>query len=485
MLNLARILIVGISLQFCLITTTFSQTKADRIEELMTTYAELGKFNGSILVAADGQVIYKGGFGLANMEWDIANKANTKHRLGSVTKQFTAMLIMQQVEEGNLKLDVPITTYLPDYPKENGNKITLHHLLTHSSGIPNYTSFPGFFKNDSRNPYTPEEFVHVFADSTLDFEPGEKFSYSNSGYFLLGAILEEVTGNTYEELLHKGIFEPLGMEDTGFDHHKTILKNRATGYDRVGRNEYVNSSYLDMSIPYAAGSMYSTVEDLYLWDQALYTDKLISEKSKELMFTGHVDSWSNKYGYGWGISTFWPDEEKGYLTIGHGGGINGFNTIISRIPEDKNLVVLLNNTGGTVLDDISSQIFSIIYGTHYVLPKKSLAYGMLEVLDKSGLDQALLWFRETMDEGTYELVESEVNAAGYSLLNKGMVKEAIAVFIINTEQFPESANVYDSLGEAYLADGNKVKGLENYKKTVELQPNNPNAYAIIKELEGE
>jgi len=484
MRKLARLLLIGISLQFCLISTTFSQTKVDKIKELMSAYAELGKFNGSILVAVDGQVIYKGGYGLANMEWDLPNEANTKHRLGSVTKQFTAMLIMQQVEKGTLKLDVPITTYLPDYPKENGDKITLHHLLTHSSGIPNYTSFPGFFENTSRNPYTPEEFIQVFADSTLDFEPGAKFSYSNSGYFLLGAILEKVTESTYEELLHKDIFAPLGMEDTGFDHLETILKNRATGYEQVGPSEYVNSAYLDMSIPYAAGSMYSTVEDLYTWDQALYTDKLISEKSKELMFTGHVDAWSNQYGYGWGISEFWPDEEMGYQTIGHGGGINGFNTVIRRIPEHKNLVVLLNNTGGTVLDDISSQIFSIIYGAYYMLPKKSLAYGMLDVLDESGLDQALLWFEETKDEGTYGLVESEVNSAGYSLLNKGMVKEAIAVFTLNTVEFPESANTYDSLGEAYVADGNKAKGLENYKKTVELQPNNPNAHAIIKELEG-
>ncbi len=176
-----------------------------------------------------------------------------KHRLGSITKQFTAALILQLVAEGKLKLDEPITAYLPDHPKASGNKITLHHLLTHTSGIPNYTSFPKFFEERSRNPYTVEEFVKVFADSTLQFIPGETFAYSNSGYFLLGAIIEKVTGKSYEEQLEERIFVPLKTTNSGFDHHENILKKRATGYQKLG-TDYQNSPYLDMSIPYAEGS---------------------------------------------------------------------------------------------------------------------------------------------------------------------------------------------------------------------------------------
>jgi len=185
----------GILILFLLLISTmsFAQTKVEQIDELISTYEEYGKFNGSVLVSDQGQVIYEKGFGMANMEWDIPNQPNTKHRLGSVTKQFTAMLILQLVAEGTLDLQAPITKYLPDYPKATGDIITTHHLLTHTSGIPNYTSFPKFMENESRNPYTPEEFVKKFDDKALDFTPGEKFSYSNSGYFLLGVIVEKLS----------------------------------------------------------------------------------------------------------------------------------------------------------------------------------------------------------------------------------------------------------------------------------------------------
>jgi CubicO group peptidase (beta-lactamase class C family) len=201
----------------------FAQTKVEQIEELLSTCEAYGKFNGSVLVSDQGKVLYKKGFGLANMEWDIPNQPNTKHRLGSITKQFTAMLILQLVAEGKLDLKAPITTYLPDYPKTSGDVITIHHLLTHTSGIPNYTAFPKFMEDESRNPYTPEEFLKTFADKALDFTPGDKFSYSNSGYFLLGVLIEKLAGKSYEKMLQDKIFIPLNMKDSGYDNHGDIL----------------------------------------------------------------------------------------------------------------------------------------------------------------------------------------------------------------------------------------------------------------------
>ena len=165
------------------ISLGFSQTKTAQLDALLNKYTAYGQFNGSVLVAEKGQVIYEKGFGLANREWDIPNAPDTKHRLGSITKQFTAMLIMQLVAEGKLDLQATVSKYLPDYSKVNGDKITIHQLLTHTSGTPNYTSFPKFFKEMSRNPYTPTEMVQMFADSTLTFTPGERFSYSNSVIF--------------------------------------------------------------------------------------------------------------------------------------------------------------------------------------------------------------------------------------------------------------------------------------------------------------
>jgi CubicO group peptidase (beta-lactamase class C family) len=187
---------IGIFILLMSVNISFGQSKIEQLDELINLYTEYGQFNGSVLVAEKSEILFKMGFGLANMEWNIPNQADTKHRLGSITKQFTSMLIMQLVEQGKLKLDVPISTYLPDYPKSNGDIITIHHLLTHTSGTPNYTSFPGFFRDSSRDPYAPEDFVSVFADSTLQFKPGEKFAYSNSGYFLLGVIIEKVTGKS-------------------------------------------------------------------------------------------------------------------------------------------------------------------------------------------------------------------------------------------------------------------------------------------------
>ncbi len=478
-----KTILFGVFILLSLPFATIAQTKTEQIDKLLSLYHEYGQFNGSALVAENGKVIYKKGLGLANMEWDIPNQPNTKHRLGSITKQFTSMLIMQLVEQGKLKLDVPITTYLKDYPKSTGDQITIHHLLTHTAGIPNYTSFPGFFNDHSRDPYTPDEFVEVFKDSTLQFTPGEKFAYSNSGYFLLGVILEKVSGKTYEQMLQENIFTPLKMNNTGFDHHSEILKNRATGYSKFGTS-YTNSNYLDMSIPYAAGSMYSTVEDLYLWDQALYTDQLISKKSKDLVFTPDISTGKASYGYGWGINYRPIGKTKDSIkVIGHGGGINGFNTIISRIPSDKHLIVLLNNTGGTDLGQMSNSISGILYGKDYDTPKKSVAFSILGTIIDKGIASGLEEFENIKSSEIYALDEGEMNRVGYQLLRIGKIKEAIEVFKLNVTSFPESGNVYDSLGEAYLENGNKELAIKNYKKSVEIDPSNTHGAKVLKELE--
>lgn len=458
-----------------------AQEKAKQIEQLLNKYNEYGQFNGSALVAENGKIIFKKGFGSANMEWNIPNQSDTKFRLGSISKQFTALLIVKLAEEGKLKLDVPITTYLPDYPKENGAKITVHHLLTHTSGIPNYTSVPNFFKDKARNPYTPEEFVKTFSSLPLEFTPGEKFNYSNSGYFLLGYIIEKVSGKTYEQYLQEVVFTPLKMVNSGYDHSDVILKNRAAGYEKRGK-QIENAAYIDMSIPYAAGSLYSTVEDLYLWDQALYTNKLLNEKSMESLFKPYIAAGRAFYGYGWFIDDV-ENGDKGKLkTIGHGGGINGFNTIISRYPADKNLIILLNNTGGTVLGEMNDAIRAILYNQPFNQPKKSLALDLLDIYNEKGAATGTETYKKLKNDPSYAIKENDINRVGYQLLQDGKKKEAIEVFKINTETFPKSGNAYDSLGEAYLADGDKKLAIANYKKSVELDPTNENGKKVLAEI---
>lgn len=460
----------------------FSQDKSRQIEELLTKYYEYGQFNGSALVADDGEVIFSEGFGMANMEHDIPNTPNTKHRIGSITKQFTAALILQLVEEGKLELDKSISTYLPDYKGPAADVVTIHHLLTHSSGIPSYTSFPNFFEEESRDPRTPKEFVKVFSDSTLQFTPGERFVYNNSAYFLLGHIIEEVTGKSYEQVLQENILDPLDMKDTGYDHHSTIIKNRATGYEKDG-DGYVNAPYLDMSLPYAAGSLYSTVEDLYKWDRALYKNEILSEESKKLMFTPQMPDGNSQYGYGWSIGALPLGNSNDSIPIvAHGGGINGFNTLIVRFPEEDDLVVLLNNTGGTRLRDMAIGINNILHGEEAEMPKKSVAMEVLPVFMDEGVNAGLAKYKELKANDTYALREPEMNQIGYRLLQNGKTKEAIEVFKINVAEFPESWNTYDSLGEGYMMDGQKEKAIENYEKSIEMNPENDNGKQMLAKI---
>ena len=481
-----RTIIQGVFIGVFIVTgisnVSYGQTKVDKLDKLIYAYAEYGKFNGSVLVAEKGKVIYKKGVGLADMEWNTPNQPDTKHRLGSITKQFTAMLIMQLVERGKLKLDVPISTYLPDYPKKNGGVITIHHLLTHSSGIPNMTSFPGFSKDISRNFYSPLQLVNLFADSALEFEPGKNYAYSNSGYILLGYVIEKVTGKSYEQVLQENIFTPLKMNNTGYDHQEPLLKNRARGYEKNGRH-YVNANFINMSVPYAAGALYSTVEDLYLWNQALYSNQLLRRENMDLLFTKHIPSGGGfYYGYGWGIGKITLGNTAEQIeTVGHGGGIEGFNTQITRIPSDKSFIVLLNNTGGAPLNEMTNAIAAILYDKSYNFPKRSVAYSLAERMDKEGIPAALDYYNGIKDSIGYYLDENEMNRTGYEFLLSRKVKEAAAIFKLNTKAFPKSSNVFDSYGETLMALGNKTEAIENFKQSVKLNPGNENGIKILKD----
>lgn len=452
-----------------------AQDKARKIDQLLSLYNNYGKFNGSALVADNGQVILKKGFGLANMEWNIPNQPDTKFRLGSITKQFTATLILQLVEQGKIKLDGKLTDYLPDYRKDTGAKVTIHNLLSHTSGVPNYTAQQGFLQNVSRNPFVVDDFIKKYASGDLEFEPGTKFNYSNSGYFLLGAIVEKVTGKPYEQVLKENVLDPLGMKNSGYDHYNTIISKRATGYTKT-LHGYENAPYLDMTIPYAAGSLFSTVEDLFLWDQALYGEKILSAKSKELMFKPNLQN----YGYGFVMTkvTLGPNKFE-VPVIQHNGGINGFNTTIVRLVNDKRLIVLLDNTErGLYLDKIASDIASILYDQPYESPKQSIADTLLKTIVEKDIASAITQYRALKTGAAasqYDFAETELNALGYRLLQMKKVADAIEIFKLNVEAYPQAANAYDSLGEGYMVQGEKELAIANYKKSLELNPKNVNA----------
>lgn len=465
---------------FILSTISIAQNKLEQIDDLLTRYNEYGLLNGSVLVAEKGEIIFKKGYGYANIELNIPNSGTTVHRIGSITKQFVSMMIMQLVDEGKIKTEEKMTSYLKDYRKDTGDKVTIFHLLTHTSGIPSYTGLPSFWVDSMRIPYSTDELIRKFCSGDLEFEPGSQFLYNNSGYVLLAKVVEEVTGKSYEENIQERIFDKVGMKNSFLDRPEKIIRNRASGYDKVGLN-FRNSAYMNVKNAFGAGDIVSTVEDLYLWDQALYTDKLITNESKNKIFTPFLSN----YGFGWWISKIKNPSNVDSLTlISHTGGINGFNSLIARIVDDKHLIVVFNNSGGAPLGEIRRNITNILYGEDYDFPKKPIASHINKIIIEDGIDKAVIAFKEIMEfeKETFEISEVELNNLGYSFLAEDKLDEAIGIFQLNIDAFPKSFNVYDSMGEALMKKGKDEKAIEYYKKSIEINPQNTNGFEMLKKL---
>lgn len=355
-------------LLFCCLAFTFHLNAQDdvksKIDEYLNAHVKVKGFSGTVLVAKNDNIIYKNGFGYANAEHKINNTPETKFLLASVTKQFTAMAIMLLVNEGKIKLDGKISDYLPYYRKDIGEKITIHQLLIHTSGIPGYTELPNFFVDDCRDPYNAKDFILKFCSNDLEFQPDADQKYNNSAYYILGGIIEEISGMKYGEYIQKNIFDKLGMFNSGYESHKTIIENEAEGYSKEG-DKLVHADYLDISVAYAAGGLYSTVEDMYLWDRSLYTDFLLPKKWRDTLFVNY----KNGFGYGWMNSKFF-----GHKVIHHSGGIHGFSTHIARLIDDDICIITLGNTDFNGASIINMDLAAILFNEKYEIPgaKKSI-----------------------------------------------------------------------------------------------------------------
>ncbi|HEX6279550.1 MAG TPA: serine hydrolase [Pyrinomonadaceae bacterium] len=360
--------------------TPSTEEIVSKVNEYMAAAERIDRFNGSILVARDGKPIVARGYGMANVEWDVKNTPQTAFRLGSVTKPFTSVAIMMLQERGKLSVSDPACKYVSDCPQA-WEPITIRHLLTHTSGIPNYTAFPGFIEKRGMLPISTAELMAEYRGKPLDFAPGEKNSYSNSGYHLLGLIIEKASGRSYADFLQENIFTPLGMKQTGYDTHNSVIRYRAAGYRR-NDSGFVNAPYMDMLIPYSAGALYSTVEDLLKFDQALLSDKLLTQKSKEEMFT----PFKNNYALGWGVG-----KRFDRAATAHGGAINGFASQFIRFPEDNVTIAVLSNVQGSGVDKVANALGSIVFGAKYELPKERKAIAVAStVLDQYAGEYQLL-----------------------------------------------------------------------------------------------
>jgi len=344
---------------FLLTINLFGQNQVEnsttkRLDNLYNTFFTKDGVGCATLISKNGKIIYEKAFGMVDMEANLP--ANTKNvfRIGSITKQFTAIAILQLYEQGKLDLKDGIQKYVADFPSNNV-KITIEHLLTHTSGIKNLTEIEGL--EIKQTPYSAKELIDLFKNKSLDFQPGEKYSYSNSGYVLLGYILEKISGKTYDDYIKSNIFDELGMTYSYYDNSTSIIKNRAKGYDLDSTYKLVNAAYLNTSFPYSAGGIIMTVRDYFKWHEGLLTNQLIKNETLQKALTPFQlnDKTFTNYGYGWAFGDVFGSKK-----IEHGGHINGFNCKETYLPQEDILVVIFSNGSFVNTDIINDQAAAIV-----------------------------------------------------------------------------------------------------------------------------
>jgi CubicO group peptidase (beta-lactamase class C family) len=397
----------------CLSYSATPQTIPEKTDTLLTAYEKVSGFNGSVLVARKGTIIFEKGYGYKNKKALLPNDPNTIFQIGSITKQFTSAIILQLKEKQKLSLQDKLSKYIPDYP--NGDQITIEHLLTHTAGVYNYTNNQDFMKNRSTKPIARDSLLALFRNKPLDFKPGEKFNYSNSGYILLGYIIEKVTGRSYFQVVRDNIFRPLHMDHSGFDFTSLTSADKATGYNPP--QPQLPAEIVDSSASFSAGAIYATIGDLYKWDRALYSSSIISQPSEEAAFTPHL----GKYGYGWEIDSIY-----GKRVVSHSGGITGFVSFILRVPEDEICIIVLDNAPSQAQPgQIGNSINALLNNKEYTIPKPHVAIQ----LDSAILKQYV---------GDYELRPNFIITI--TLENGSLISRATGQG--RAEIFPEKENLF-------------------------------------------
>jgi len=369
-----QILILAFGLLFNLTYAQQIDVKqlATQFDKLLGEQFKSNEPGATVLVSRNGQVIYKKAFGMANLELNAPMQVDNVFWVASITKQFTAVAILQLMEQGKLNLEDEITKFIPDYPAQ-GNKITIEHLLTHTSGIHNFSGMKDPEKKLALD-CTPNEVIDFFKNLPMRFAPGTNWEYSNSGYFLLGYIIEKITGKPYAEYLEENIFKPIGMTNSLFANNKRIIKNRVGAYS-LGDNGFENSRPLNMTHVYSAGAIQSTVEDFFKWHQAVHSYKLVKKETLDKAFTRYKlkDGKETDYGYGWRLNYVYESP-----SIWHGGGIEGFGTTEIYLPKEDVFVVVFSNCDCIYPQEISSRLAALAAGKPYEYKEIAIENSILQ-----------------------------------------------------------------------------------------------------------
>jgi CubicO group peptidase (beta-lactamase class C family) len=336
-----------------------SQTSTRLLDSMANLYSQLKDFNGSVLVAEKGKILLEKGYGYKDVVQKTKADANSLYQYGSVTKQFTAALIMYLQEKGKLNIQDKLSKYFPEL--SFADSVTIYHLLTHTSGIYNYTNNPDFMKSEAVKPTNKEKIFALFKNKPLEFTPGSKFSYSNSGYSLLGYIIEKASGKPYEKLMREVILQPYGMQTAGFDFTDLHSADKTTGYNFIKGEKFEAAGIVDSSVAYSAGSLYGSVKDLYAWHQALQKNQLLTPASWQQVYT----PFHSKYAFGWQVDSLY-----GKPVAEHGGGIFGYTSMIKRFPKDDVVIVVLSNNSSPRSQELANNLAALVFQQPVEWPKK-------------------------------------------------------------------------------------------------------------------
>ena len=468
-------------------SASFAQT-ADpksvvKIEAYLQQLDKLG-YSGSVLVAFDGKPVISRGYGYSDRESKIKNSPKTLSDIGSITKQFTAAAILKLEMQGKLSTDDKITKYFQNVPPDK-SEITLHHLLRHASGL------PGGIGGDY-DKITETEFIAKVLASPLRSAVGTKFGYSNIGYSLLALIVEKVSGQKYEQYLYENLWKPAGMEMTGYSRPKFNKDLIAVGYKNGERWGKATEKEWAGDAPYlhlkGNGGILSTTEDLLKWDRALLADKILSKEAKKKYYFPVLrpdETGKSHYGYGWDVST----TDRNTTRLWHNGSNGVFYANFYRFLDEGVTVIAMTNVWEEGFNPAAGAIAKIVFEPSFepLIPTpENPANGpftreIMQLAITKGFDAAAERFRA--QDKAIKLLEDVVNRKGYDLMKEKKLKEAIDVFKLNVLAYPQSANAYDSLGEAYLESGDKKLAAENYKRSLELDPENENAREVLKKLQ--
>ena len=423
-----------------------SNEAADQIRQLLEAYTGLEQFSGAALVAEQGKVVFKGGFGSSQRE--LAVPASHEHRfiIGSMTKAFTAVLAMQAVEAGKLELDAPVQKYWPEFADPTEGKITIRHLLEHQSGLGHWNAVDGFLTTQAVQKYDREQLANLFATTGSRFPPGAQFGYSSPGYYILGIVLSRIWDKDYGELLAEKIFRPLGMNSTSLQDHARVVSGRAASYRyNFVEARYDNAEFRDPSTLFSTGGILSTVEDLLKWDQALYGNRLLSAQSRQIVFNPS----NSRQAYGW--ENRFPGREDERI-VWHGGLVTGYRSQITRCLDSGRTVILLGNLRDINTREISAGILNILDGNSPEPPRRSLMKAVLEKVALGGATEALKHFDaiNNANDENYHLGPTELLRAAIELASDGEHSSAAAIYEHWIKTYPDSP--YQAMATERLAE---------------------------------